>query len=214
MTTRLLASHFVRLASAVACLAAMSGCGPLHARNDAGLAFSPPHGGYAPALRLTQLNYGGDASFAYCAVPACPEPTPKTIGVHATAVSFHPDASSVAAPAEKRSENVLLYFPPGVATLDRAGKTALAQFAEVARQSHKIIVSGRTDDTGSAGTNQRVAVERASNVERYIRRQLGPIDAQVETDAKGACCYVSSNSNEDGRKSNRRVEVTFLVDKD
>ena len=71
-----------------------------------------------------------------------------------------------------------------------------------------IEVQGHTDSTGTAQYNQTLSEKRASAVADYIIAK-GILPARVTTKGFGSTAPEYSNSTEDGRAQNRRVE--FLI---
>lgn len=67
-------------------------------------------------------------------------------------------------------------------------------------------IVGHTDSSGSDAYNQRLSEERADNVRRYLVSQ-GIADVRILADGRGEQQPVASNTTEDGRRRNRRVEI-------
>ena len=80
--------------------------------------------------------------------------------------------------------------------LNRYGKTEL-------------LIVGYTDSTGSASYNQSLSVRRANAVSDYLLRQR-VIQERLSTFGKGESHPVASNSTEQGRQLNRRVEIIVV----
>lgn len=162
--------------------------------------------------RITQFHFGRNATYAVCIEPACPAVTPKTLTVagSASASASAPAAPTAAANAvESPTEHLVLRFQSGSSRLDKEAKRALDQFLPIARKSERIIIMGRTDSMGSVKGNNTVALARALQVRNYLRYKTFDVDNTIEIDAKGSCCFVSSNDTREGRQENRRVEVVF-----
>ncbi|OGT05989.1 MAG: hypothetical protein A2103_03380 [Gammaproteobacteria bacterium GWF2_41_13] len=73
---------------------------------------------------------------------------------------------------------------------------------------NNIVVSGYTDNTGSAEHNQELSERRAQSVGDYLISQ-GVVNSRVFTQGFGARNPVASNATADGRSSNRRVVITI-----
>lgn len=70
-------------------------------------------------------------------------------------------------------------------------------------------VAGHTDSTGSANYNQGLSERRASSVAAYLRsRQV--MSQRLITVGAGEAHPVATNSTEEGRGQNRRVELTIV----
>jgi outer membrane protein OmpA-like peptidoglycan-associated protein len=73
-----------------------------------------------------------------------------------------------------------------------------------------ISISGHTDSVGSGAYNQNLSEQRAKAVANYLE-QLGLPKEQIVWQGSGGLKPIASNSSEEGRKLNRRVE--FVVSK-
>ncbi|MBI5792731.1 MAG: OmpA family protein [Rhodocyclales bacterium] len=206
-----------------------SSCSTLQNR-EAAAAAPPP----APLVtRWEQVSFGKDARFAVCIEPACPRVTPKTLAqAPAPVAAAEPGDASVplravalrpaevptqrtvsAAPDVPRpvieARNVIINFPLGSAELTSEGRTRIRESLEAAKQSERIVISGRTDALGGDKVNESLALARAIAVRNYFRDLAPDLPATFAIDAKGRCCFVASNDDEPGRSRNRRVEVHF-----
>ena len=206
-----------------------SSCSTLQNSEEA--AAAPPP---APLVtRWEQVSFGKDARFAVCIEPACPRVTPKTLAqAPAPVAAAEPGAAPVplravalraaemptqrtasAAPDVPRpvieARNVVINFPLGSAELTNEGRTRIRESLEAAKQSDRIVISGRTDALGGDKVNESLALARAIAVRNYFRDLAPDLPATFAIDAKGRCCFVASNDDEPGRSRNRRVEVHF-----
>ncbi len=157
--------------------------------------------------RITQLHFGRHAAYAVCIEPACPTVTPKTPVAGSSSAPAVPVAAANA--AESPAEHLMLRFQYGSSMLDKEAKRALDQFLPIARKSERIVILGRTDNMGSVKGNHAVALARALHVRNYLHDKMLDVDNTIEIDAKGSCCFISSNDTHEGRQENRRVEVVF-----
>lgn len=186
-------------------------------------------------LRIAQMSFGPSAYFAACAEPACPSPTPKTLPGPAArpvaAAASEVVAQSIAAPAAADSpsaiepvksstvsprpapsaadKHILLTFAFGSAALTTESRQVLRRSLRLARESDRIVISGRTDSVGPEEVNQQLALARAMAVRNFIRDAVPDLPNVIAIDAKGRCCFIASNDDEGGRSRNRRVEVVF-----
>lgn len=69
-----------------------------------------------------------------------------------------------------------------------------------------IIVTGHTDNVGVAAANQRLSLQRAEAVKKYLVGK-GVDPNRVYTDGKGASQPIADNRTAEGRAKNRRVEI-------
>jgi outer membrane protein OmpA-like peptidoglycan-associated protein len=119
------------------------------------------------------------------------------------------DAEEAAAHAEARRYAAVVYFAPGSATVGEEGARELRWFAGKMQPYPQAVieVQGFTDSTGSEATNQALAGERAAAVARYLASQ--GIDAsRIVAQGFGSESPARPNETPQGRRSNRRVEVT------
>lgn len=208
----------VFLFGCAACLGVVSGCGTLASQHEPQL--SPRHEFSGVIIDRTydirQVGTRDSAYFARCIQPACTRVTPKTLAVIAPDVqesSARPATAAIGADSARPSiapvETAIIHFATGSAGLDRHAQATLAQFADLARESQRIVVSGRTDSTGGDEVNRRLANARAKAVAAYLRRKGGATQSHIEFDAQGRCCYAAGNEAETGRQLNRRAEISF-----
>lgn len=68
-----------------------------------------------------------------------------------------------------------------------------------------LTVIGHTDNTGSTATNLRVGQQRADAV-KAVLMEKGVAENQITTTTKGETEPVASNTTEEGKEKNRRIE--------
>ena len=71
----------------------------------------------------------------------------------------------------------------------------------------KIIVTGHTDDRGEEELNYRLGIRRANTV-RYYLQQRG-IRGTIDVASKGETSPIADNTTAEGRRKNRRVQITI-----
>jgi outer membrane protein OmpA-like peptidoglycan-associated protein len=101
-------------------------------------------------------------------------------------------------------------FETGKADLNAQGVQAandLANFLRV-RADRTIVLSGYTDNTGSARINTALSAARAEAVKTAVMKQ-GIEPSRIQTKGLGQSNPVASNATSDGRQKNRRVEVAI-----
>lgn len=202
--------------AALACLGVASGCGTFAPHQETLLPTRHEYSGVIidRTYDIQQVGTGENAHFARCVQPACPRVTPKTVAAINLASHEQADVSTATATAPVRAERLpvetaIVHFATGSAGLDQRAQATLTQFAAVAREAQRIVVSGRTDSTGSDEVNRRLAHARAQAVATYLHRKSGAMRSHIEFDAQGRCCYAAANEAEEGRQLNRRAEVSF-----
>ncbi|WP_411082120.1 OmpA family protein [Streptomyces sp. cmx-18-6] len=95
----------------------------------------------------------------------------------------------------------------------KLGPEANARIAAIAdeikkQNTTKVRVFGFTDDLGSSAHGDVLSKKRADAVHRVLSKQLGP-SITYEIRGYGEQYPIASNSDEEGRKKNRRVEISF-----
>lgn len=116
----------------------------------------------------------------------------------------------------RKGEDIILNMPSNItfrtdsADLNAQFFKVLDGVALVAKKYDKTIieVAGHTDSTGDAGYNRQLSQRRADSVARYLTSR-GVAETRLMTAAGGEEHPVASNSTEQGRAANRRVEVTI-----
>ncbi|MEU3090726.1 OmpA family protein [Streptomyces massasporeus] len=96
----------------------------------------------------------------------------------------------------------------------RLSDSARSRIAVIAREieqrsAMRVRVSGFTDDRGSSVHGDVLSKQRAAAVRNVLASELHPETITFETRGFGEQHPVASNATEDGRKKNRRVEISF-----
>ena len=164
-----------------------------------------------PSIR--QIGYGPNAGFSWCSENRCPTRTVKTLAtVEQTAAAPVLAPATVIAPAQiapatqETHKTIAVTFETGSARLsDEQAKVVDAAFTQ-AMHIQRIVIRGRTDATGSARGNDRLAGRRAEAVRDYLLKARHDTP-EITLDSKGSCCYAGDNRKASGRAANRRVEV-------
>jgi outer membrane protein OmpA-like peptidoglycan-associated protein len=104
-----------------------------------------------------------------------------------------------------------IFFETGKAVLTPASFTELDKLVGMMNENPamRIEISGHTDNTGSAAINDRLSLERAVAVGAYLTGK-GIATGRVESKGYGSSQPVDTNSTEQGRSVNRRVEFKIL----
>lgn len=172
----------------------------------------------APLLRLPGLSRLGLASVTAlvllgCQTPPPPAPLPPPVVV--------PTYSGPTLPIEQSERGVQIFLPS--AALFETGKADLnptesaAYLNRVAqllnsKTVNNIQLEGHTDNVGSGTSNQTLSEARSRTV-RDALVKLGVAPARLSTAGYAFNRPVASNSTEEGRKLNRRVEILILDEK-
>ncbi|MFF8265011.1 OmpA family protein [Streptomyces virginiae] len=89
-----------------------------------------------------------------------------------------------------------------------------ARIAEVAKEirensPRKVTIRGFTDNLGTYDHGKTLSTERAEAVHELLAAQLGSSGITYDVAGKSEDDPVADNSTEEGRKKNRRVEISF-----
>jgi outer membrane protein OmpA-like peptidoglycan-associated protein len=104
-----------------------------------------------------------------------------------------------------------LSFRPGEYALRPEARGFLAKVAGVIRAfpGKTVQVEGFTDFTGSQAYNKELSWKRAESVRRWLVEEEGFSKTPFQTLGRGKCMPRATNRTEEGRRLNRRVEVTI-----
>ena len=118
-------------------------------------------------------------------------------------------AQERAAHAEASRYAAVVYFAVGSAGVDAEGARELEWFAEQMRPFPQAVIEvrGFTDATGPEASNLELSGERAASVARSLE-SLGFAHERIVTTGFAEAFPARSNETRDGRRSNRRVELT------
>jgi len=102
------------------------------------------------------------------------------------------------------------WFKSGTAELlEQAGPKLekLAKFLQY--NSNNLLIVGHTDSRGNEEKNQELSEQRANAVGSALAK-LGVAEDRFETKGAGQSEPIGDNNTDEGRKQNRRVEITIL----
>jgi len=105
-----------------------------------------------------------------------------------------------------KAENV--QFVSGKSVLTTGAKTELNKLVKILNEDYpdvKVTISGHTDNTGKAETNQKLSVSRAEAVKTYLVGKKVSADRLV-AEGFGADQPIADNTTTAGKAKNRRVE--------
>ncbi|HMI94413.1 MAG TPA: OmpA family protein [Polyangiales bacterium] len=109
-----------------------------------------------------------------------------------------------------------LLFPSGKDELSDAAEQHLDLVAKALKEqpeSTKFRVEGYTDSTGSERQNQALSTNRAKAVAKYLSDE-GIDDDRIEAVGYGEQRPLASNDSDEGRASNRRIEIVIAKNAD
>ena len=107
-------------------------------------------------------------------------------------------------------ENV--QFPPNSPELTEREKHKLGRIAEILKQfpERDFLVTGHTARVGDERTSQVLSEQRAMAVADFLISKGACKKTRIITQGKGSREPAADNASEEGRKRNRRVEITIL----
>jgi outer membrane protein OmpA-like peptidoglycan-associated protein len=104
-----------------------------------------------------------------------------------------------------------LNFDTGMATLTADSRKTVDELATIlkAYPSARVQLLGHTDTTGEPSVNDALSQARATSVADSLTAG-GVASSRIETTGKGERNPVASNESQEGRASNRRVDIVLL----
>jgi outer membrane protein OmpA-like peptidoglycan-associated protein len=105
-----------------------------------------------------------------------------------------------------------IYFDTGEASIKEDSTEALTTTAEFLKenQDQRYLVVGHTDNTGDYMMNLDLSKARAEAVVEKLSNEYGISREQLRAVGVGPASPLFSNSTEDGRSKNRRVEIVEM----
>lgn len=111
----------------------------------------------------------------------------------------------------QRLPKVQVDFDTGISTLTRRSKKALKPLAEFLKTTPAIqhlTIEGHTDNRGTAEVNQELSAARAQSVKDYLVI-LGVDPSRLGSIGFGSDKPITTNRTQEGRATNRRVELVI-----
>ena len=105
-----------------------------------------------------------------------------------------------------------IQFKPDSAILEESEQLKLNQIAKILKNypNNDLLISGHTALAGTKDSRAKLSKKRAESVADYLLK-LGVKDSyHIFTQGFGAEKPIASNSTEEGKRRNRRVEITIL----
>lgn len=104
-----------------------------------------------------------------------------------------------------------IQFEPDSSKLLNSEKTKLTKLADILKEfQNDLLITGHCAERGTRNARQRLSEERASAVADFLKKAGVRDSYHIFTEGKGSDEPIASNSTEDGRMKNRRVEITIL----
>ena len=121
------------------------------------------------------------------------------------------NAATMAADIAQRGSVALygIYFDHDRADVKPESKPTLSEIATLLKQNAKLnlIVVGHTDNNGTLEYNLDLSLRRAQAVVGALTTQFSVNRNRLDARGVGLLAPVASNTNDDGRAKNRRVEL-------
>ena len=104
-----------------------------------------------------------------------------------------------------------IQFEPDSAVLLNDEKIKLNKIAEILKSfNNDILITGHCAERGTENARLKLSQERAQSVADYLLQQNVRDSYHIFSQGKGSAEPIASNDTEDGRRKNRRVEITIL----
>jgi outer membrane protein OmpA-like peptidoglycan-associated protein len=125
------------------------------------------------------------------------------------------DADAMGGSLEESGKVALygIYFDSGKSVVKAESDPTLAEIAKLLQQKPllKLFVVGHTDMVGDATANLRLSQDRAQAVITALTNRYAVAATRLKAFGAGPYVPVASNSNEEGRAKNRRVELVQVT---
>jgi outer membrane protein OmpA-like peptidoglycan-associated protein len=133
------------------------------------------------------------------------EPKPMEAGL----VTVNADALAAGIDAEGHIAVYAILFDTGQSTLKPESTTAISEIAKLLknRMDLKLFVVGHTDNTGGFDLNMKLSRDRAAAVTQSLISDHGITALRLTPQGVGPLAPVATNSTEEGRSKNRRVDL-------
>jgi len=145
-----------------------------------------------------------------CAEGKCARPTPKTVllvlPLPVAAVPPPKEQPLPKVPVRDLS-SISVTFSLASWTVTKDAEFAIKRAVARLAPGDAILVEGRTDDVGTQSFNDRLARKRADAVVSYLKRSGNK--HPIEIRSHGKCCYAITNTSNESRAANRRVDLHF-----
>jgi len=102
-----------------------------------------------------------------------------------------------------------IYFDTDKAEIKPESEPALAEMAKLlkSKPALNVFIVGHTDNTGTFEHNLKLSLDRATAVVNALAGQHGIAAVRLKPWGVASLAPIASNSTEDGRAKNRRVEL-------
>ena len=104
-----------------------------------------------------------------------------------------------------------ILFDTGKSTIQSESQEVLDNIVSILNEypNAKFTIDGHTDSIGSASSNQKLSEERAYAVMNYLIDN-GVATSRLSSNGYGEDRPIASNNSNEGRRTNRRVEINLV----
>ncbi|MBK7631784.1 MAG: OmpA family protein [Ignavibacteriales bacterium] len=104
-----------------------------------------------------------------------------------------------------------IYFDTGKSEIKPESDPTLDQITKFLKDNSniKVFIVGHTDSDGKFESNMKLSKDRANAVVNLLVTKYGINKNRLQADGVGQLCPISTNSTDEGKKFNRRVEVVL-----
>lgn len=105
-----------------------------------------------------------------------------------------------------------ILFDVNKSTIKPTSASVLEELGTALKENPKVRVNiiGHTDSDGKEAENQKLSEQRAESVKNYLNKNFGIELSRMTTQGKGELDPISTNTTEEAKKQNRRVEFKII----
>lgn len=142
----------------------------------------------------------------------CPDEAPGASAARAAAPRPAPAPVAEASVARGADSFPPIHFDSSSGDLDGEARATIERLSRALKSERGLSVrlTGHSDSSGAASTNQRLSRERAEQVRKALLARSGVDPRRVTAEGRGDQEPVASNADPAGRARNRRVEIELV----
>jgi outer membrane protein OmpA-like peptidoglycan-associated protein len=133
----------------------------------------------------------------------------STLYAVSSACKVEPSSVDIQLFAEQGTQRLLVFYQTDKYELQKESNKELERLVRFMKETPSAVVeiSGHTDSQGDDEYNQKLSERRAHAVVEYLSKR-GILTSRLKATGYGETKSVSTNTTEEGRANNRRVEMT------
>lgn len=171
-----------------------------------------------PELHIVQMGSQQTTDFVFCESKKCPRRSAKYLHGNESrtstkeVVDAKPVAKSEEKPAITKNIQAKVHFRWGWSRLDKAGHDEVRQLLKLehVHTAREIVISGRTDPTGSDSFNSRLALRRAQTVQKELVKAGIPA-SRMTVKTHDPCCDGDVQASKEEMKTLRRTDIEITI---